>query len=67
MKSKRLLGNCYCNEHSHEKLNLVCVSQHCPQRGLICSLCKFDPSAENNIHQSHMQKVIPFKHLVGSL
>ena len=64
MKGHKFLNNIYCNNHSEERLNMICLNKACPNRGLICHLCRSD---EAQLHYRHSDEVIPFKYLLESL
>lgn len=67
IKGNKFLQNCFCDEHPYEKLNLVCTLATCPNKGLICSLCKMDPYNLTNPHENHQAKIVPFKYLIQTL
>lgn len=64
MKSHKYLNNIFCNNHSDERLNMVCLNKACPNRGLVCHICRSD---ETELHYRHPDDVVPFKYLLESL
>lgn len=52
---------CTVKEHADNLMNLVCLEEDCPARGLICSFCLLTD------HQSHVKSVFPLKTLIAQL
>jgi hypothetical protein len=64
MKGAKYLNNIFCNKHPDERLNMVCIHKACPNRGLLCQLCRADQA---EVHYLHPDELLPFKYFLESL